>query len=135
MEIRSAQPTSKGPPETFTGDVWLDVIVEGIEPSRLRVSIVRFAPGARSSWHAHTVGQTLYVVEGLGRAQSRGGDVVELRPGDVVHTAPNEVHWHGAAPDHFMTHLAMWDVDADGRSAMWGDHVSDGEYQTPPATR
>ncbi len=131
MEIHSAQPTTKGSPDTFTGDVWHDAVVEGKEPSRLRISIVRFAPGARSAWHAHTVGQTLYVIEGLGRVQSRGGEVMEIRPGEIVYTAPNEMHWHGAAPDRFMTHLAIWEVDADGKGAMWGAHVTDEDYRTP----
>ena len=104
---RSKPATAKGPAEWFTGDVWIDGIVRGEEPSRVRVSAVRFTPSARTAWHSHAVGQTLYVTEGRGLVQSRGGDRIEVRPGDIVHTPADEVHWHGAAPDHFMTHLSI----------------------------
>jgi quercetin dioxygenase-like cupin family protein len=121
-------PTVKGAAQRFTGDVWQDAIAQGATPSRLRANVVRFAPAARTAWHAHPVGQTLYVTEGRGRAQARGGQIVEVRPGDVVHTPPGEWHWHGAAPDHFMTHLSLVEADDQGNSATWGDHVSDEEY-------
>jgi quercetin dioxygenase-like cupin family protein len=128
VEILSTQESVKGSPEMFTGDVWYDVIVGAEKYPRMRVNIVRFAPGARTAWHSHAVGQTLYVTEGRGRAQSRGGQIIEIRPGDVVHTPSGEWHWHGAAPDHFMTHLAMWEEDGEGNSATWGAQVSDEEY-------
>jgi quercetin dioxygenase-like cupin family protein len=112
----------------FTGDVWYDVIAKGEGPSRLRVNIVRFAPGARNAWHAHAVGQTLHVTEGVGLIQSRGGEIVEIRPGQTISTPPGEWHWHGAAPDHFMTHLAMWESPGDGPETEWGDQVTDDEY-------
>ena len=114
MEIRTTPASTKGSTDRFTGDVWYDVIAQGEGPSRLRVNIVRFAPGARTAWHAHAVGQTLYVSEGIGRIQSRGGEPLEMRAGDVIHTPPGEWHWHGAAPDHFMAHLAMWEAPAEG---------------------
>ena len=129
MELQSKQPSIKGPAETFTGDVWFDIVVRGEDYSRMRVNVVRFAPGARTAWHAHPRGQTLYVIEGRGLVQSRGGEVVEMRPGDVMYTPPGEWHWHGAAPGHFMTHIAMWEVDDDGNSATWGAHVTDAEYR------
>ena len=129
MEIRPKQPTTKAPAETFTGDAWLDVIVRGEAPSRVRVSVVRFAPGARNAWHAHAVGQTIQVTEGLARMQARGGQVMDVRPGDTVYTPPGEWHWHGAAPDRFMTHLAIWEApDDDSRETEWGELVSDAEY-------
>lgn len=128
MEVRRAQATSKGSPDMFVGDVWLDVIVRGEEPSRVRVSIVRFAPGARNAWHAHALGQTLHVTEGVGRIQSRGGEVVEVRAGDTIHARPGEWHWHGAAPDHFMTHIAIWEAPAEGAETEWGEHVRETEY-------
>jgi quercetin dioxygenase-like cupin family protein len=128
MEILKKQSTVKAPPETFTGDAWFDVIERGEEPSRIRVSVVRFAPGARNAWHSHAVGQTVHVTEGIGLIQSRGGKIVEIHPGDTVRTPAGEWHWHGAAPDHFMTHLAMWEATADGREATWGDLVTDDEY-------
>jgi len=128
VEIQPKQPTAKAPAERFTGDAWIDVIARGEEPSRIRVNVVRFAPGARNAWHSHAVGQTLHVTEGIGRIQARGGDVVEVRPGDTVHTPPGEWHWHGAAPDHFMTHIAMWESSGDGPETEWGDLVTDEEY-------
>jgi quercetin dioxygenase-like cupin family protein len=130
VEIQPKQPTAKGPAEWFTGDVWIDGIARGEEPSRVRVSAVRFTPSARTAWHSHAVGQTLYVTEGRGLQQSRGGDIAEIRPGDIVYTPADEWHWHGAAPDHFMTHLSITEaVPGDERpEADWGEHVTDDEY-------
>ena len=130
MEIRPQEPTEKGGAERFDGDVWIDPLVIGEPPSRIRVTIVRFAPAARTAWHAHAVGQALHVTEGIGRVQSRGGDVVEVRAGDTIHTPPGEWHWHGAAPDHFMTHLAMWEAPDEGEESEWGEHVSDDDYSS-----
>jgi len=127
-EIVTKQPTVKGPAGRFTGDVWFDVIAKGEPPSRLRVNTVRFTPGARTAWHSHAVGQTLYVTEGRGLAQSRGGKTIELLPGDSIDTSPGEWHWHGAAPGHFMTHVAMWEAPEEGPESNWGDHVTDEEY-------
>jgi quercetin dioxygenase-like cupin family protein len=131
MEIQPRQPTVKAGADNFTGDVWFDVIACGEEPSRVRVNVVRFVPGARNAWHAHAVGQTIHVTEGLGRVQARGGDVIEIRPGDTVRTPPREWHWHGAAPDHFMTHLAIWEALVDGLESEWGSQVTDAEYLAP----
>lgn len=131
MEIRPQAPSVKGSPELFTGDVWLDVIVRGEPPSRIRVAAVRFAPGARNAWHAHALGQTLHVTEGRGRVQARGGDIIEVGPGDTIHTPAGEWHWHGAAPEHFMTHLAMWEAPQDGLETEWGAQVTDAEYLGP----
>ena len=130
MEIRSTQPSMKGPAEWFTGDVWIDTIARGEEPARIRVAAVRFSPAARTAWHSHAVGQTLYVTDGAGLVQSRGGDIVGLRSGDVIYTPPDEWHWHGAAPDHFMSHLSMTEGVAPGLGpeTEWGDHVTDDEY-------
>ena len=133
MQIRPTQPTSKGPPERFTGDAWFDMMVTGVEPSRIRSSIVYFAPGARNAWHVHAVGQTLYVMDGVGRVQARGGEVLEIRPGDVVHTPPGEWHWHGASPDRFMTHPYDLRGGGEGSGIEWGDHVGDAEYLATPA--
>lgn len=130
MEIRPKQPTAKGPADWFTGEVWIDAVVRGEEPSRVRVSAVRFTPSARTAWHSHAMGQALYVTEGRGLAQSRGGSVIDIRPGDIVSTPAGEWHWHGAAPDHFMTHLSITEaVPGDtGPEADWGEHVTDDEY-------
>lgn len=128
MEILPSRPTTKAGSDIFTGDAWIDVLVRGESPSRIRVSVVRFAPGARNAWHAHAVGQTLHVTEGIGRMQARGGVLLEIRAGDTVYTPPGEWHWHGAAPDHFMTHLAMWESPDEGPESEWGDQVTDVEY-------
>ena len=131
MEIKPKQPSTKGPAEMFTGDVWFDGIANGAEPSRIRVNLVRFAPGSRTAWHSHALGQTLYVTDGRGLIQSRGGDITEIRPGDVVYTPSDEWHWHGAAPDHFMAHLSLTEgVGEGGRpESEWGDLVTEAEYR------
>jgi len=128
VQIRASRPTTKGGPDRFRGDVWLDVIAVGEEPSRVRVSVVRFAPGSRNAWHAHAVGQTIHVTEGEGRIQARGGEVLTIRAGDVIETPPGEWHWHGAAPDRFMIHLAIWEAPAEGSESEWAEHVSDEAY-------
>jgi quercetin dioxygenase-like cupin family protein len=123
MEIQPKRPTAKGPAEWFTGDVWIDAIARGQAPSRLAVSAVHFTPGARTAWHSHSLGQTLYVTEGKGVVQSRGESAVAIHAGDVVHTPADEWHWHGATPHHFMAHLSITEGGAD-----WGEHVTDEEY-------
>jgi quercetin dioxygenase-like cupin family protein len=132
VEFQPKLPTAKGPAEWFTGDVWIDSIVRGEEPSRVRVSAVRFTPAARTAWHSHAVGQTLCVTEGRGLVQSSGGEIAEIRPGDIIYTPADEWHWHGAAPDHFMTHLSITEAVAPGDErpeADWGEHVTDEEYR------
>jgi len=135
MQIMAKPATQKAGSDIFSGDAWIDVIARGEEPSRVRVSVVRFAPGARNAWHAHAVGQTVHVTQGIGRIQARGGEVIEIRAGDTVHTPPGEWHWHGAAPDQFMTHLAIWEAPAEGPESEWGDHVADVEYLAPTSER
>ena len=130
VPIQPKQPTAKGPAEWFTGDVWIDTIARGVEPSRVRVSTVRFTPSARTAWHCHAVGQTLYVTDGTGLVQSRGGAIEEIRAGDVISTPADQWHWHGAAPDHFMTHLSITEaVPGNERPEVdWGEQVTDDEY-------
>jgi quercetin dioxygenase-like cupin family protein len=123
MEVQPKKATAKGPAEWFTGDVWIDPIARGPAPSRLAVSAVHFTPGARTAWHAHSLGQTLYVTEGEGLIQSRGESIVSIRSGNTIHTPAEEWHWHGATPDHFMAHLTITEGDAQ-----WGEHVTDAEY-------
>jgi quercetin dioxygenase-like cupin family protein len=133
MEItRAGAPTNSGPSDWFTGAVYLDPIAVPSGPSRLSATSVHFTPGARTAWHTHPNGQTIFVVEGVGRAQRRGGPVEVIRPGDRVFFEPGEEHWHGAAPDRFMTHIAMLDVDGEGMNATWGDQVTDAEYGSAP---
>ena len=97
-------------------------------PSRLQAASVHFTPGARTAWHTHPFGQTIYVTEGVGLCQRRGGPVEVIRPGDRVYFEPGEDHWHGATPSRFMTHIAMQEVADDGCPVAWGEHVTDEEY-------
>ena len=128
MQILPKPPTAKGPAEWFTGDVWFDVIIRGEAPSRVRVNTVRFAPGARTAWHRHPFGQVLFVTEGSGRVQSRGGPVESIATGDTVCAEAGEWHWHGAAPTTAMSHVAVQEAGPDGATAEWGSHVTDEEY-------
>jgi quercetin dioxygenase-like cupin family protein len=134
MELPKKKPTGKGPEDMFTGDVWMDSIAQGEEASRVRVNLVRFAPGARTAWHSHALGQTLYVTDGVGRVQSRGEEITKIRPGDIVFTPSDEWHWHGASPDHFMAHFSITEGigDSDIAESTWGEHVTDAEYGTAP---
>jgi quercetin dioxygenase-like cupin family protein len=131
MELQPKQASAKGPPEWFTGDVWIDPIARGEAPSHVRVIAVHFTPGAHTAWHSHTLGQHLYVTHGQGLVQSRGSDMVVIRQGDVVRTPPGEWHWHGAAPDHFMTHLSITEgvPEDQGPETTWGEHLTDAEYR------
>jgi quercetin dioxygenase-like cupin family protein len=129
MEIRrcGALPTRKGPASWFTGTTWQDPIVEAPEPARVRSSMVRFDPGARTHWHTHPLGQTLVVIAGCGRAQSWGGSIQEIRAGDVVWIPPGEKHWHGAGPDTSMTHLSIQEA-LNGSPVDWLEPVTDEQY-------
>ena len=131
---RNGVATNPGPSEWFTGNVYLDEIAVPTETSRLSATNVHFTPAARTAWHTHPNGQTIFVVEGVGLAQRRGAPVEVIRPGDRVFFEPGEEHWHGAAPDRFMTHVALVQVDDEGTSATWGDHVTDEEYAAAPPT-
>jgi quercetin dioxygenase-like cupin family protein len=134
MQItRNTIETMAGPSEWFTGAVYVDTVAAPSGPSRLQASSVHFTPGARTAWHTHPNGQTIYVTEGVGLAQRRGGPIEVIRPGDRVFFEPGEDHWHGAAPNRFMTHVAMVEVDDEGNNATWGEHVSDEEYGAAPS--
>ena len=130
MEIKrgGSQPSGKGTSEYFTGTVRIDPLFEANDPARARGASVTFEPGARTAWHTHPLGQTLIVTVGCGRAQRWGGSIEEIRPGDVISFAPNEKHWHGAAPTTAMTHIAIVE-QLDGKSADWMEKVSDKQYK------
>jgi quercetin dioxygenase-like cupin family protein len=133
MEItRNAVETQPGPSDWFTGTVYLDQVAAPTGAARVTASSVHFTPGARTAWHTHPRGQTIYVTEGVGLAQRREGPIEVIRPGDRVFFDAGEEHWHGAAPTRFMTHLAILEVDDEGGSATWLDHVSDEEYGAAP---
>jgi quercetin dioxygenase-like cupin family protein len=132
---RSSLDTTRGPADWFTGAVYVDTIAAPAAPARAAAALVHFTPGARTAWHTHPLGQTIFVTEGVGLCQRRGGPVEVIRPGDRVAFEPGEDHWHGAAPTRFMAHVAIQEVDDDGNPATWGEHVTDEEYAAaPPVT-
>ena len=134
MQItRNSLDTAGGPKDWFTGAVYIDSVAAPSAGSRLSASSVHFTPGARTAWHTHPHGQTIWVTEGVGHAQRRGGPVEVIRPGDRVFFEPGEEHWHGASATRFMTHLALLQVDDEGNFATWLDHVTDDEYAAAPA--
>jgi quercetin dioxygenase-like cupin family protein len=133
MQItRNSIETMAGPSEWVSVAVYIDAVATPSEASRLNAITLHFPPGARTAWHIHPNGQRIYVVEGIGLAQRRGGPIEVIRPGDRVFFEPGEEHWHGAAPNRFMTHLAMLEVDDEGNAATWGEHVTDEEYAAAP---
>ena len=130
MNLEPKPPTSRGPADRFTGDVWVDAIAEPKEgDQRMIVSRVRFAPGSRTAWHSHARGQTLHITEGVALIGTRDGTVVTARPGDTISTPPGEEHWHGATPQDFMEHLAMLENGDDpATTTLWLEHVDDAQY-------
>ena len=130
MEIKrsGSQPSVKGPGDWFTGTVRIDPLFPATDPARAAGNSVTFEPGARTAWHTHPLGQTLIVTAGCGRVQREGGPIEEIRPGDVVIFAPNEKHWHGAAPTTAMTHIAIQE-QLDGNAVEWMEKVTDEQYQ------
>lgn len=121
------QSTTAGPPETFTRDVRVGTLFSADTAAPYSGARVTFQPGARSAWHTHPAGQRLVVTEGVGRTQQWGGPVREIRAGDVVWCPPGVKHWHGAAPDSVLTHMALTGVH-DGQAVTWLEHVSDEQY-------
>ena len=132
MQITRSSETVAGPSDWFTGTVFIDAVATPSSGSRVSASSVHFTPGARTAWHTHPNGQTIYVTEGIGLAQREGGPVEVIRPGDRVFFEPGERHWHGAAPVRFMTHISLHEVGDDGATAVWGEHVTDEEYDAAP---
>jgi quercetin dioxygenase-like cupin family protein len=114
--------------------VWIDEIVKGEEPSRVRLFRVTFAPGGRTAWHTHPLGQTLHVLSGCGLVQLDGEPVKTIEPGDTVFIAPGERHWHGAAPNFAMVHLSLQEADWKGVDVVWLEHVTDAEYNARSCT-
>ena len=131
MDIKrnGSRPSGRGPADYFTGQVRVDPLFEAPAPARVRGANVTFEPGARTAWHTHPLGQTLIVISGLGRVRRWGGEIEEIRPGDVVWFAPGEKHWHGAAPATAMTHVAIQE-ELDGKVVEWMEKVSDEQYSS-----
>ncbi|MFL5685808.1 MAG: cupin domain-containing protein [Chloroflexota bacterium] len=132
MHVTREADTNLGPSDWFTGDVFIDTVAAPAGGARISASVVHFTPGGRTAWHRHPLGQSLWVTEGVGLVQRRGGPVEVIRAGDRVFIEPDEEHWHGASATRFMTHLAMLEVGDDGNPAVWGDHVTDDEYRVEP---
>jgi len=130
---RNRTSTTAGPSDWFTGAVFIDPVATPAGAFRISASAVHFTPGARTAWHTHPNGQTIFVTEGVGLAQRRGGPVEVIRTGDRVFFEPGEHHWHGAAATRFMTHIAMIQLDEKGNNANWGDHVTEAEYAASPS--
>ena len=130
ITLSGSVPTKRAPASYFTGTVWQDPVIEAPAPARINAVRVTFEPGARTAWHTHPLGQTLYVLAGCGRVQTEGGPVQEIRAGDVVWIPPGEKHWHGAAPSTMMVHLAMQEAE-NGSAATWLEHVTDAQYAAP----
>jgi quercetin dioxygenase-like cupin family protein len=130
MDIKRncSRTSTKGPAEYFTGTVRIDPLFQANAPARALGASVTFEPGARTAWHTHPLGQTLIVTSGRGRAQSWGGPIEEIQPGDVIWFAPGEKHWHGAAAAAAMTHIAIQE-QLDGKAVDWMEKVSDEQYQ------
>ncbi len=129
----ASRPTAEAGSDNFTGAVLQDQVFAPEQPSRLRATRVTFTPGARTNWHKHAVGQILYVLSGVGRYQLEGQPVQAILPGDTVVIPPNSRHWHGAAPDTMMVHLAMSETNDKGEATSWLEPVSDADYSKVPA--
>ena len=129
MQITRAgsKPSVKGPTDWFTGTVRIDRLTDAQPPAHVGTGYVTFEPGARTNWHLHPLGQTIIVISGLGQVQREGGPVEEVHPGDVVFFEPDERHWHGAAPQTAMTHLAITET-LDGTAVTWLEPVSEEQY-------
>jgi quercetin dioxygenase-like cupin family protein len=127
IKYNGSQLSIKGPANWFTGNVRIDPLLASPNPARVAGASVTFEPGARTAWHTHPLGQTLIVTSGIGRVQSAGGPIVEIRPGDVIWFPPGEKHWHGASPKVAMTHIAIQE-QLDGKVVDWLEHVTDHEY-------
>jgi quercetin dioxygenase-like cupin family protein len=133
MQItRNTLETTPGPTDWFTGSVFVDTVAAPSEVSAVGAASVHFTPGARTAWHTHPHGQTIWVTEGVGLCQREGGAIEVIQPGDRVFFEPGERHWHGASPSRFMTHIAIQQADESGTFVSWGEHVSDEQYGQAP---
>jgi len=129
IQRNGSHPSSKGPAENFTGSVRIDAPFQMEAPARTGGALVTFEPGARSNWHTHPLGQTLIVISGLGWHQCEGEPKEEIRPGDVVICPPGKRHWHGATASTAMSHIAIVERDAHGKSVEWMEPVTDEQYR------
>lgn len=129
----AARATKQAPAANFVGTVYMDEVLVGEKPSHMRGTRVTFTPGARTNWHTHPVGQTLFCLSGAGRYQLEGHPVKEILPGDTIIIPPDARHWHGSAPGHLFSHLALSEVTAKGEGTVWLEPVSDADFNAKPA--
>ncbi len=122
-----SQKSVPGPAENFTGQVRVEPLFAADKDIGVSGAYVTFEPGARSAWHTHPGGQRLVVTSGTGLTQQEGQPVQVIKTGDVVSCPPGVKHWHGAAPDSAMTHLALTGV-VEGKVADWMEKVTDEQY-------
>ena len=122
-----SRPTMRASSDYFTGTVWQDPIIEADEPARVRALRVSFDPGARTAWHTHPLGQTLYVISGVGLMGLRNEAPQLIKAGDTVWIPPGEEHWHGASATNSMMHIAIQEA-LNGSVAEWLEKVSDDQY-------
>ena len=127
IDRNGSRPSTRGAQDYFSGSVRVEPVFQVGEPMRLNVGSVTFEPGARTAWHKHPLGQTLIITAGLGWVQTEGGQIEEVRPGDVVWFPPGEKHWHGATPNTAMTHIAVQE-SLNGKNVDWMEKVSDAQY-------
>ena len=129
MQIYRAgeQPSVRANADWFTGEVWQNPIITAPDPARVGAALVTFLPGARTNWHHHPLGQTLYITQGVGWFQTEGEARIEVRAGDVIFIPPLERHWHGATDKTTMSHVAMHERDGTSH-VTWQEPVEDADY-------
>jgi quercetin dioxygenase-like cupin family protein len=127
IDRNGSRPSTKGAQDYFSGSVRVEPVFQVGDPMRLNAGSVTFEPGARTAWHTHPLGQTLIITAGFGWVQTEGGQIEEVRPGDVVWFPPGEKHWHGATPTTAMTHIAVQE-SLNGKNVDWMEKVSDAQY-------
>jgi len=126
----NSEPAQSAPAENFTGTVRVERLFSADEPARASGGLVHFEAGARTNWHTHPLGQTLFVTVGVGRVQHWGGPIQEIRKGDIVRIPPNVKHWHGASPEAAMSHIAIAER-LDGKTVEWMEKVGDADFNAP----
>ena len=127
MEKLPLTHTATGPDTSFTGHVLMESIRGPRGGSRAAMNHVLFAPGARTHWHWHPVGQTLHCTAGVGLVVTRSGEVLTLEPGRTVWIPPREEHWHGATAESLMSHIAVQEADEGDETVFWLEPVTDEE--------
>jgi quercetin dioxygenase-like cupin family protein len=132
MKRSSTPSTGRAPASSFTGEVYITPVAVPEPPSRLFAAHVHFAPGARTNWHSHPGGQTLFVTEGVGLVGTRDGRLLRILPGDTVSCPPDEEHWHGATPTTLMSHLVMMELRDDAEQSIWLEPVTDEQFRAAP---